>query len=175
MGSGDLLRSLFSRDYTVYWPEKYEGVVEYLKNGGIEDAKAEQILYKFNVGVIVLSACIGVQHGNKGDNSGKGKEINVSTFESNGLGAYLYLIPLMANDPPDLNLMRNPEGEEKAIKIFEEYAAGGLEILNDKYKATGLKSPHMFLDDLLRESPFLRPSPDSKGTTFVKDVSIDLF
>ena len=169
------MRSLFSRDYTVYWPEKYEGVVEYLKNGGIEDPKPEQILYKLNVGVIVLSACIGVQHDNKGDTSGKRKEITVSTFESNGLGAYLYLIPLMANKTPDLDLMRNPEGEEKAIKIFEEYCAGGLEVLNDKYKATGLKSPHMFLDDLLKETTLPGASPESNGKSSVKDVGIDLF
>jgi dnd system-associated protein 4 len=169
------MKSLFSRDHTVYWPEKYEGVVEYLKNGGIEDAKPEQILYKFNVGVIVLAACIGVQHDNKGDTSGKRKEINISTFESNGIGAYLYLIPLMANETPDLDLMRNPIGEEKAIRIFEEYCAGGLEILNEKYKATGLKSPHMFLDDILKETPFLQSVPKSSGTTDVKDVGIELF
>ena len=170
------MTSFFSRDYTVYWPEKYEGVVEYLKNGGIEDAKPEQILFKnLNVGVIVLSACVGLQHDNRGDTSGKKKEVNVSTFESHGLGAYLYLIPLMANETPNLDLMRDPEGEEKAIKLFEEYCAGGLEILNDKYKATGLKSPHMFLDDLLKESPFLRSSPVSTAAADVKSVPIDLF
>lgn len=169
------MKSLFSRDYTVYWPEKYEPVVEYLKNGGIENAKPEQILYKLNVGVIVLAACVGARNGNKGDTTGKRKEINVSTFESHDLGAYLYLIPLLASKTPELDLMRNEEGEEKAIKLFEEYCAGGLEILNDQYKSTGLKSPHMFIDDLLKEAVSTIAGKKPEENSEVKNVGIDLF
>ena len=44
-------KELFSGDHTIYWPDRYESVVEYLKNGTANDVNANS-LYKLNVHII---------------------------------------------------------------------------------------------------------------------------
>ena len=52
-------KTLFSFDHNIYWPERYERVMQYLQNGKGETAN-EQSLYKLNVEVLVLAACVGL-------------------------------------------------------------------------------------------------------------------
>ena len=156
-------KSLFSFDHTIYWPKKYDSVVEYLKNG-TGDKPNHQSLYKTNVEVIVLAACIGLNNQNFVNVPSESNEINLSTFNYNSLGIYLYLIPLLAQDQVSIDFFRNKDGEDRAISIFQRYAAGGLEILNERLASRGMDSPYLFTSDLL-----------IKNDDNVRDVPIDIF
>jgi dnd system-associated protein 4 len=143
-------QSLFSFDHTIYWPEKYEPVVQFLQNGSGSTSNHSS-LYKYNVHVIVLAACIGLKHKNTQDISSKEKkEISIVTFHNYSLSVYLFLIPLLSNKNLNLELFKDEEGEKKAISIFEKYVAGGLEILHDFYEKKYLETPLTFVQDLIR-------------------------
>ena len=156
-------KTLFSFDHTIYWPEKYERVVEYLKNG-MGHGENSQSLYKLNVEVLVLAACVGLDAENSIELPPEKKEIALSTFTSQSLSVYLYLIPMLAEKNTTIDFFRNKEGEAKAISIFEKYAAGGLEILNDKFLSNTLDSPYFFTSNLRQY----------KGGG-VRDLEIDIF
>lgn len=143
-------RSLFLFDHTIYWPSKYERVVEFMQNGTTGKSN-DNSLYKLNVEVIVLAACIGLREKNLIDfpSSSERKEIALSTFNQNKLGIYIYIIPLLSDKKLNIELFRNEEGEDKAVSIFQKYAAGGLEILNDHLNTSGNDSPYLFLEDII--------------------------
>jgi len=156
-------RSLFSFDHTIYWPKKYESVVAYLQNG-TGDKPNHQSLYKTNVEVIVLAACIGLNNQNSVDVPSERNEISLFTFNSHSLSIYLYLIPLLSQDQVSIDLFTNKEGEDRAISIFQRYAAGGLEILNERLVSRGMDSPYLFTSDLL-----------TNNDDNVRDLPIDIF
>jgi dnd system-associated protein 4 len=156
-------KTLFSFDHTIYWPEKYERVVEYLKNG-VGHGENSQSLYKLNVEVLVLAACVGLEGKNAIDLPPQTKEIALSTFTSQSLSIYLYLIPMLAEKDTTIDFFRNKEGEAKAVAIFEKYAAGGLEILNEKLLSNALDSPYFFTSNLRQDK-----------SNNVRDLEIDIF
>jgi dnd system-associated protein 4 len=156
-------KSLFTYDHSVYWPKKYERVVEYLKNG-TSDIVNSQSFYKFNVEVIVLAACIGLREDYAIDLPSETNEINLSTFNGQNLGIYLYLVPMLSQTEPDVDFFRNKEGETRAISTFERYAAGGLELLNDKLVTRSLDSPYLFTQDLI-----------ANRQDGIRDLDIDIF
>jgi hypothetical protein len=43
---------------------------------------------------------------------------------------FLYLSPLLSQPDPDVNILKNIEGENKAVKIFEDYAAAGVDFIS---------------------------------------------
>jgi dnd system-associated protein 4 len=156
-------KNLFSYDHTIYWPEKYNRVIDFLRNG-TSNSENSQSLYKFNVDVIVLAACIGLNAGNAVDLPAERKEIALSTFTSQSLSIYLYLIPMLAEQEVTVDFFRNKEGEDKAIRIFEKFAAGGLEILNEKLLLNTLDSPYFFTSNLRKIE-----SDD------IREIDIDIF
>jgi dnd system-associated protein 4 len=173
----DIGKDAFSKDHTIYWPTKYEGIVEFLKNGTGTEPSA-QSLYSLNVEVIVLAACVGLVHNERIKILSEGKkEISLSTFASNGLAFYLYLIPMLSktsdDSEPDLDMLRNEAGESRAIEIFQEFTAGGLSILNDELMSGGLKSPFLFVKDLATGHTFQEEGKRPKPT--IKDIGIELF
>ena len=157
-------RSLFSHDHTIYWPSKYERVVEFLKNG-TEGKPNIKSMYRFNVEVIVLAACIGLRENNaiQLPANAERKEIALSTFNDNQLGIYIYIIPMLSEERNNIELFRNKAGEDSAIAIFQRYAAGGLEILNDRLNTSGHDSPYLFLNDLV-----------SSAEDFVIDIPLEI-
>ena len=157
-------RSLFSHDHTIYWPSKYERVVEFLKNG-TEGKSNIKSLYRLNVEVIVLAACIGLRENNaiQLPANADRKEIALSTFNDNQLGVYIYIIPMLSEERNNIELFRNKGGEDIAIAIFQKYAAGGLEILNDRLNTSGHDSPYLFLNDLI-----------SSADNFVIDIPLEI-
>jgi len=156
-------KSLFSFDHSVYWPKKYERVVEYLKNGS-SDIENSQSFYKYNVEAIVLAACIGLRESYSGTLPSERNEIALATFNSQNLGIYLYLIPMLSQEEPNVDFFRSKEGEDKAISIFEGYAAGGLELLNDMLVTKSLDSPYLFTQDLI-----------SARRDDIRDLDLDIF
>ena len=156
-------KSLFSYDHSIYWPKKYERVVEYLKNG-TSDVENLQSFYKYNVEVVILAACVGLREGYAVDLPPEKNEIALSTFNAQNLGIYLYLIPMLSQPDPNVDFFRNKEGEVKAISTFEKYVAGGLELLNDRLVTKSLDSPYLFTHDLI-----------ANRQDGVRDLDIDIF
>lgn len=144
-------KEFFSEDHTLYWPEKYEPVVEYLKNG-TSTSENQNSLYKLNVHIIVLAACVGLSHSEKivTQEREKKKEIPLSVFHNHDLSIFIYIIALLSSNEPNLYLLKNADGEKQAIKIFEQYVAGGLQILYDKYKKGFADPPYLFVSDLIK-------------------------
>ena len=140
-------KDLFTKEITVFWPEKYEPILDFLKGG--TQGEAKDALFKLNVEVVVMAACIGLLTNTKCPVGDRRKEISLSTFNGHSLSSYLFLIPLMASDDVDLSLMRNEDGEQRAVGIFQEYAAGGLQYLTEEYELSGLKTPFAFVRDII--------------------------
>ncbi len=169
-------KDLFSKDITIFWPEKYEPIIDFLK-GGTNGASADA-LYKLNVEVVVLAACIGLLTNTTCPLGDRRKEIALSTFNGHSLSSYLFLIPLMAGDEVDLTLMRNEEGEQRAISIFQEYAAGGLQYLTEEYEQSGLKTPFVFVRELIdkvRANASNDRYRDPQQSSSVIDLKLNLF
>jgi dnd system-associated protein 4 len=168
-------KNLFTKEVTVYWPEKYDPIVDFLKNG--THSAAEDALYKLNVDVVVLAACIGLLTNTKCPVGDRRKEIALSTF-GQSLSGYLFLIPLMATKEVDISLLRNEEGEQRAISIFQEYAAGGLQYLSEEYEQSGLKTPFVFVRDLIDKMMNLTEKDGSiihNKSLNVLDMNINIF
>lgn len=142
-------RELFIDSHVIRWPEKYHPVVDFLING-LEEKSNDNSLFERNVHVVCFAAGIGIKVGRRESISGeKLLEIESVTFNNNNLGIWIFLISLMSNDEPDLNIFRTSEGESEAVKIFQEYAAGGLAYLNEKLNEDSVQTPFMFVRKLL--------------------------
>ena len=142
-------RELFIDSHVIRWPEKYHPVVDFLING-LEEKSNDNSLFERNVHVVCFAAGIGIKVGRRESISGeKLLEIESVTFNNNSLGIWIFLISLMSNDEPDLNIFRTSEGESEAVKNFQEYAAGGLAYLNEKLNEDSVQTPFMFVRKLL--------------------------
>lgn len=142
-------RELFINSHVIRWPEKYHPVVDFLING-LEEKSNDNSLFERNVHVVCFAAGIGIKVGRRESISGeKLLEIESVTFNNNSLGIWIFLISLMSNDEPDLNIFRTSEGESEAVKNFQEYAAGGLAYLNEKLNEDSVQTPFMFVRKIL--------------------------
>jgi dnd system-associated protein 4 len=168
-------KSIFSRDRTIYWPEEYDDIVEFLKGSNGESKSG---VFTYNTGIVVLAATIGLKDKYRKKIEGRRKEIALSTFEEHGLSHYIYLIALASEEKLNLDLMRNEAGEEAAIRIFESYAAGGLSILNQRQNTGGLKSPYLFMYDLVTDYGIAanqsKGSDPTSSSSEIKDIDLDL-
>jgi len=142
-------RDLFIESHVIRWPEKFRPVVDYLING-LEEKPNDNSLFERYVHVVCFAAGIGIKVARRESISGeKLLEIDSETFTNNELGIWIFLISLMSNDEPDITIFRTPEGESQAIKTFQEYAAGGLAYLNEKFNEDSVQTPFMFVRKLL--------------------------
>ena len=152
--------SLFTKERTIYWPGEFAEVVDWLngkdKNGSIVAAP----LFALNTGPILLAASLGAREKRVRETKSENrKEISTLTFHSNGLEMYIFLIPLLANPNLGSDFLR-PENEEQAIREFERYIAGGLEILAGEMEASAGKSA-----DILVQGMMLRTSKNTNLKT----------
>lgn len=148
---------LFSEDYNIYWPAEYEGVVNFLT---AHDPGCDTRVFSTNMEVIVFAACIGLREGLKPEFEYKDlKEISIRTFlrqrKKDSLAEVIYLICLCESikrdENPDIDLMRNAEGEKRAIHLFQRIAAGGLSYLNEEYIARPKKDRYRFVYEIASE------------------------
>lgn len=144
-------QKLFSGDHTIYWPAKFDDVIKYLR-GETSSSQGHKPLYPLNVHAIVLAACVGLKYQNPLKLDNEKKEIPISAFHNNSLSIYLYLIPIMSKSEVNLDFFRGRDGELQAIQIFEKYAAGGLEIINENFAKKSLDPPYIFVSDLVNSN-----------------------
>lgn len=143
------MSSSFSREKSVYWPGEFSGVVNLLTGRDPNGILLTKSLYSFNTGAIVFAASVGVKYKRKRDVGSDRKEITTTTFASQKLDMYIYLIALLGDESPNANLLR-PENEDQIIREFERYAAGGLEYLNTEFNDAPLQTPDVILEKLFR-------------------------
>jgi dnd system-associated protein 4 len=78
--------------------------------------------------LMCFAAAVGFQQQKRKPLQGKTAEIDARNFENSEVAMdMLYLVALA--DAGDVNILQ-PDQEEKAVAIFEEYANGGFETLN---------------------------------------------
>jgi dnd system-associated protein 4 len=135
----------------VYWPGQYEAVVQYLQKKSTSGTAPGKPVFNSNMEVIAFAACVGLSESHPLQTEGT-QEISTFTFEGKGYGPLLFLIPMLAAPEKfDLYKLRDGEGERDCLKEFERYAAGGLQILHEKYSRAGLVPSEHFLATILEQ------------------------
>ena len=121
--------SRFSIERSIYWPAEYSEIVKAL-TGKLADGTPVpgSALYQFNTGAIVFAAAVGLTNERQREIGSDRKEITTTTFTSHELDTYIFLVALLSKKHFDASFLRS-EHEEAVVRIFERYAAGGLEIL----------------------------------------------
>jgi dnd system-associated protein 4 len=114
-------------------------------------------LYQFNTGAIVFAAAVGLSHERQREIGSERKEITTSTFTGHGLDTYIFLIALLSKKSVDTNLLR-AENEDAVLRIFERYAAGGLEILRGIFD----ESPTQSVDIVVQRYLSTPQGPNTK-------------
>ena len=164
-----MLNSIFSKStQRVYYPGSYEPLINYLLGRRDDGQDGRNSLFSTIMEVMAFAACVGLRTKTKLEVADR-KDINVSIFEGNGYGPLLFFIPLASDEQADLYLLKNGEGEEACIRDFQLYAAGGFYVLSERWKISGLVSPDVFVEEVVRS--FKSPSSVSDDTN--TDVSPD--
>jgi len=143
-------QSHFTKDRSIYWPGEFADVVNTLTGKNTQGVSIGNPLYQFNTGAIAFAASVGLKHRRKREVGSDRKEITTGTFASHQLERYIFLIPMLGMDSPNVDLLR--EGQEDAvIREFERYAAGGLEYLRTEFEQNPTQSPDVVLEKMFRE------------------------
>jgi dnd system-associated protein 4 len=141
--------SRFSKERSVYWPSEYADIVNVL-TGKLADGSPASGggLYQFNTGAVFLAAVVGLANNRQREVGNDRKEITTTTFNSHELEIYIFLIALLAGKDFDSSVLRT-ENEEAAIRIFEKFAAGGLEILRRVFDDSPTQSAEIVIQQYL--------------------------
>ena len=147
--------SYFLKPRNMYWSEEHEDLVNFLTSGrNASDAAGERRearIFEFNVHVIVFAAVVGLLEGRRKEMSGGRKEVSTAIFENHSVDGYIFLVALLSGKDVDLDLFRDEAGEERAIRLFEEYANGGLSYLMERMTVSLHHEPEQFLLSILKE------------------------
>ena len=121
----------------IYWPKKYEGIVNTIRSQTDANAPTSEFkpFYKTNAHVLILAAAIGLIKGMKESLEKERNEIDRGVFESNSfisqkLVFYMALIVFFYKKDEKAEIIRE-ENDDDLIRTFEELAAGGLHYLQD--------------------------------------------
>jgi hypothetical protein len=127
----------FQSRKNVYWPKKYEGVVNTIRSQTEANAPTSDFkpFYKTNAHVLILAAAIGLIKGLKEPLDKEKNEIDRAIFESNffvsqKLVFYMALIVFFYQKDEKAEIIRE-ENDDELIRTFEELAAGGLRYLEE--------------------------------------------
>ncbi|NEQ38604.1 MAG: DNA phosphorothioation-associated protein 4 [Okeania sp. SIO3I5] len=86
--------------------------------------------------------------------------INIEVFWSRGYESIIKLIAIADTRDTKILSQNNEEIEENRIKIFEEYANGGLEILQDELRGAVNYSERLLL--VLISERYQKPQPEAE-------------
>lgn len=123
--------AFFEEVKTIYWPSEFMDIVNMFKGQDITGKNTHPPLYEHNTGPIVLAAAIGYIKKREKEVGSARQEIQTKTFETHKFGGvpltnYIALIAVLHQR--NVELLR--EGNEsELLRIFERYAAGGLDYL----------------------------------------------
>jgi dnd system-associated protein 4 len=92
--------------------------------------------FQFYVDILSFAASLGMRHGTRKKIDEYSKEIDPirqDIFKNSGYDQLINLAALISTGDPKI-LANDDKSEEMRIKIFEEYANAGLEILEDRMR-----------------------------------------
>jgi dnd system-associated protein 4 len=141
--------SHFSKERSVYWPGEFSDVVNSLTGKNTLGAPIGNPLFHFNTGAIAFAASVGLKHRRKREVGNDRKEITTATFASHRLEMYLFLIPMLGMESPNVDLLRVDQ-EDSVVREFEKYAAGGLEYLRTEFEQNPTQTPDLILEKMFR-------------------------
>ncbi len=127
----------FQSRKNIYWPKKYEGVVNTLRPQ--TETKAPSVdfkpFFKTNAHVLVFAAALGLVKGMREKLDKDRNEIDRLIFEGNQFQSqrlvyYMALIVFFSKKDEKAEIIRE-ENDDELIREFEELAAGGLKYLQD--------------------------------------------
>ncbi|NJK38821.1 MAG: DNA phosphorothioation-associated protein 4 [Oscillatoriales cyanobacterium RM2_1_1] len=107
----------------------------------IKDLKVDEETtgaFQSYVDVLVFAAALGAKHGKREPIQEYSKEIDPirqDIFSNKGYDQVINLLAITAKNDPKV-LASNESAEEERIKIFEEYANAGLEILTQVFRGS---------------------------------------
>lgn len=163
---------IFKKERNLYWSSEFTDVVNILTGVGEDGNSSQSKMFSTNAHVMVLAASIGVHAGGgvREVTSSQRKEISTQVFFSQGLDAYLLLVPMMGEPEKGQDLIR-PENDELLLRLFEGYAGRGFEILSRIFNDSPGKSPEILLQfELLKLIPSIPGSSEITGEQGIQDI-----
>lgn len=103
-------------------PDALEPVVERLTNARMTDTGSP--VFETIMDLLIFAAGVGFEKKRRTPVAGSGKAVPVRIFENNNKEGYIFMVALAEKKDP---LVLATEHEDETVRIFEEYAAGGLE------------------------------------------------
>lgn len=156
---------MFTNGKSVSWPSEFSYIVNMLVGKDSNEESAHPPMYKLNVGAIVLAAVIGLVHGREREVGPNRKGIATDTFAGQkfancSLDTFLLLIPVLSKK--DIELLR-PNREDEVLRIFERYAAGGLEYLRGALFASSDSTGQLIINNEINKAlRALNPDTDDE-------------
>lgn len=149
-------QDIFSANHTIYWPELYEPVVNFLVGNENSDK-----LFRNNAELLVFAASVGLRQGVREKLVGERKEVELDIIlrlknDFRDAGSHIFIIALLSSENIDLEMLRGTEAEKECIKIFSEYVCGGLKVISELYQSAGPLSPYMFVQEIASGRSFAR-------------------
>lgn len=142
-------QSLFSKERLVYWSDEFTDVVNLLTGKDAQGNATHPPVCSLNADAIALAAAVGMKHKRKREfGNGARKEISTATFATRGLETYIFLVGLLGGSMTNVDILR-PDNEELLLKEFEQYVAGGLEVLRAEFSRAPTKSVDWVVESLL--------------------------
>ncbi|MDJ0509007.1 MAG: DNA phosphorothioation-associated protein 4 [Crocosphaera sp.] len=144
-----------------------------------DKAELVQSLVDFNDGVgpfqtyadvITFAATLGAKYKKRVPLNVISKEpapISLEIFVSRGYDAVIKLLAIAETNDPNILSIYDREAEDQRVKIFEEYANGGLEELQEELKGIVDYSEHLLLLLNLERFPKLSPKEEFDLSRFL--------
>jgi dnd system-associated protein 4 len=109
--------------------------------------------------LLIFAAMVGYEHGQKEDVESEKEEVPLRIFETNHDEMYFYLTAIVESKNPNLFKDKN---QAEMLKIFERYAAGGLQTIQGWFDEKPANNAHTVLLDKLHEKLKTYESGDQK-------------
>lgn len=142
-------------------PDEREAIVERLTNGDFSETGAP--IFATIMELLIFAAAVGLREERRVAVPAGSRGIPVRIFENNQNEGFLFLIGLAVVGDAEI---LSDEREDEIARIFEEYAAGGLEVIEDwisqnPHDPSGLETLLARLQDAVpaQEQPTENPSP----------------
>lgn len=122
-------------------PSQYDSMLEELRESGV---------FEKLTNILVFAACLGFKRSNRKPFNQSGEPIRLAQFNEHYDEAVMNALAILEKDGDAMMLAK--ENEEEKIKIFEEYACGGLEILSREIAEPKLEWEKALIDIILDEA-----------------------
>ncbi len=155
-----------SRAHNINRSRVHEAMVQKLSMQKLPGA--DRALFPTIRELLCFAALLGYSEGRRTplDKTAGVEDVSYQQFERGDAEDLIYLIALAEEKDPDI--LKDGE-ESRCAEIFEEYANGGLEIINDALLRRGEEYPDRAILEALKELGYLNgddDEPDISGVSF---------